>query len=232
MTPSWWVKLYEHRSIPNHRQHYCSFNTHHIQLFRLTKHTHIKSLHNWHLPCETTALQWRHNGWDSVSNHQPHDCLPNRLFWRRSKKTSKLRVTGLCAGNSPGTGEFPSQVASNAENVSIWWRHHDKWLCTSTVASQITGSTTVRSTPSLFSYSGYRNTHIKSLHNRHLPCETTTALQWRHNECDSVSNHQPQDCLLNRLFWRRSKKTSKLRVTGLLWWEFTGDRWIPRTNGQ
>ena len=41
------------------------------------------------------------------------------------KKTSKLRVTGLCAGNSPGTGEFPAQMASNAENVSIWWRHHD-----------------------------------------------------------------------------------------------------------
>ena len=40
------------------------------------------------------------------------------------KKTSKLRVTGLCEGDSPGTGEFPAQRASNAENVSIWWRHH------------------------------------------------------------------------------------------------------------
>ena len=40
------------------------------------------------------------------------------------KKTSKLRVTGLCEGNSPVTGEFPSQRASNAENVSIWWRRH------------------------------------------------------------------------------------------------------------
>ena len=60
-------------------------------------------------------LQWRHNGHDSVSNHQPHDCLLNRLFRRRSRKTSKLRVTGLCAGNSPGTGEFPAQMPSNAE---------------------------------------------------------------------------------------------------------------------
>ena len=42
----------------------------------------------------------------------------------RSKKTSKLCVTGLCEGNSPGTGEFPAQMASNAENVSIWGRHH------------------------------------------------------------------------------------------------------------
>ena len=43
---------------------------------------------------------------------------------RRSKKTSKLRVTGLCEGNSSVIGEFPAQRASNAENVSIWWRHH------------------------------------------------------------------------------------------------------------
>ena len=69
-------------------------------------------------------LQCRHNGHDGVSNHQPHHCLLNRLYGRRSKKTSKLRVTGLCAGNSPGTGEFPAQMASNASNVCIWWRHH------------------------------------------------------------------------------------------------------------
>ena len=43
------------------------------------------------------SLQWRHNGRDSVSNHQPHDCLLNRLFRRRSKKPPKLRVTGFCA---------------------------------------------------------------------------------------------------------------------------------------
>ena len=38
----------------------------------------------------------------TTPHHQPHGCLLNRLFGRRSKKTSKLRVTGLCAGNSPG----------------------------------------------------------------------------------------------------------------------------------
>ena len=72
-----------------------------------------------------STLHWRHNEHDGVSNHQPHDSLLNRLFRRRSKKTSKLRVTGLCAGNSPVTGEFPALRASNAENVSIWWRHHE-----------------------------------------------------------------------------------------------------------
>ena len=65
----------------------------------------------------TRPLQWRHNVRDGVSNHQPHHCLLNRLFRSRSKKTSKLRVSGL-------TGECPAQMASNADTISIWWRHH------------------------------------------------------------------------------------------------------------
>ena len=44
------------------------------------------------------TLQWLHNGHGSVSNHQPYDCLLNGLFKRRSKKTSKLRVTGFVQG--------------------------------------------------------------------------------------------------------------------------------------
>ena len=70
-------------------------------------------------------LQRRRNGRDSVTNHQPLDCLLNGLFRRRLKNPSKLYVSGLCAGNSPVTGEFPAQMASNAEFFSIWWRHHD-----------------------------------------------------------------------------------------------------------
>ena len=69
------------------------------------------------------SLQWRHNERGGVSNHQLHWSL-NRLFRRRSKKTSKLSVTGFCEGNALMTGEFPAQRASNTENVSIWWRHH------------------------------------------------------------------------------------------------------------
>ena len=51
-------------------------------------------------------LHWRHDDHDGVSNHQPHGCLLNR-FGRRSKKTSKLRVTGFCVGNSPGPVNSP-----------------------------------------------------------------------------------------------------------------------------
>ena len=97
----------EIRKRPNQIMNWCGQKTETVDSFR------------------SRTLQWRHNGRGSVSNHQPHDWLLNRLFRRRSKKTSKLRVTGLCAGNSPGTGELPAQMASNAENVSIWWRHHE-----------------------------------------------------------------------------------------------------------
>ena len=77
-----------------------------------------------------TTLQRRHNRRHCISNHQLHDCLLNRSFRRRPKKTPKFRITGLCEGNSPVTGEFPAQKASNAENVSISWRHHESvnWI--------------------------------------------------------------------------------------------------------
>ena len=94
-----------------------------------------------YFPDYHTSSRCRHNGRDGVSNHQPHDCLLNRLFRHRSKKRSKLRVTGLCAGNSPGTGEFPAQMASNAEKVSIWWRHHHDVLRRDAFIQTSSGST-------------------------------------------------------------------------------------------
>ena len=60
------------------------------------------------------TLQWRHNERDGVSNPQPHDCFFDRLFKVQIKENIKV------------TGEFPAQMANNAENVSIWWRHHDQ----------------------------------------------------------------------------------------------------------
>ena len=54
-----------------------------------------------------TSSRWRHNEHDGVSNCQPHGCSLNRLYKCRSKKISKLRVTGLCAGTSPGPMNSP-----------------------------------------------------------------------------------------------------------------------------
>ena len=61
-------------------------------------------------------LQWRHNGHDGVSNHQPHDCLLSRLFRRRSKKKTKLRVTGLYV-------MFPFDDVIMSHYYSFWRVH-------------------------------------------------------------------------------------------------------------
>ena len=72
----------------------------------------------------TASIPWRHN-WVRWRLKSPASRLFAQLFIQaRIKKTSKLHVTGIGAGNSPVTGEFPAQMASNAVNVSIWWRHH------------------------------------------------------------------------------------------------------------
>ena len=54
-------------------------------------------------------------------------------------------------------------------------------------------------------------------------------LQWRHNECDGVSNHQPHDCLVNRLFKVQIKESIKAPCHWSLWGEYAGD---PLTKGQ
>ena len=79
------------------------------------------------------TLQWRHNGRDSVSNHQPYDCLPNRLFRCISKKTSKLRATGFCVGNSPGPLNSPHKwpvtrkmfpLMASSWITKLWWKRN------------------------------------------------------------------------------------------------------------
>ena len=77
--------------------------------------------HNKRITNITVTSQWAR--WRRKS-------LTWRLFTQpfiqaRIKENIKARVTGLFAGNSPTTGEFHSQMASNAENVSIWWCHQD-----------------------------------------------------------------------------------------------------------
>ena len=92
---------------------YCKFQ-HFLHRKNLSCRMYAPSVQ--HVPHSACTLHWRHNERDSVLNYRRLHCLLNRLFRRRSKKTSKLRVTGLCAGNSAVTGEFPAQRASDANN--------------------------------------------------------------------------------------------------------------------
>ena len=81
-----------------------------VYLYRIYHATSVHYRGAWitkRKSCSVPSLQWRHSGRDSVSNHQPHDCLINRLFRRRSNQTSKFRVTGLCVGKSPGPVNSP-----------------------------------------------------------------------------------------------------------------------------
>ena len=66
------------------------------------------------------TLQWRHNEHYGVSNHRI-----STVYSTVCSGADQINITGLCEGNSPVTGEFPAQMASNRENVSIWWRHHE-----------------------------------------------------------------------------------------------------------
>ena len=77
-------------------------------------------------------------------------------------KTSLLRVTCLCAGNSPGSGEFPTQMANNAENVSIWWRHHGKLL---EVVVMITSSVATDDKFVIWQFTGFSKKNIYAVLN-------------------------------------------------------------------
>ena len=73
---------------------------------------------NIHHSFQVTALQWHHNGRNGISHRRRLDCLLSRLLRRRSKKTAKPASLVFVRGINRW------QRASNAENVSIWWRHH------------------------------------------------------------------------------------------------------------
>ena len=86
----------------------------------------------WYLNVEK-SLRWRHYDHDGVSNQQPRGCLLNRLFRRSSKKTSKLRVTGLCEGNSPGPVNSPhkgpvTRKTFPFDDVIMWWKMHTNMM--------------------------------------------------------------------------------------------------------
>ena len=143
------------------------------------------------MPCLLLyALHWHHYDHDGVSNHQPHCCLLNRLFRRRSKKTSKLRVTGLCEGNSPGPVNSPHKGPVTRKMFPF-----DDVIMEEPSAATSTSD---------------------------AKC-AVYLLQVKRNKC-SFANTQG---------WQRkrhsSKKTSKPRVTGLVWGIH---QWIPRTEGQ
>ena len=108
-----------------HYRHYWGIT---LSFSEVSATTQIRSdvIPDLQMSCSNYTLRWRHDEHHGASNHRRLDCLLKRLFRRRSKKTSNFYVAGLCEGNPPVTSGFSSERASNAKNVSIWWRHHDR----------------------------------------------------------------------------------------------------------
>ena len=84
-----------------------------------------------HIPIDMLSLLWRHYGRGSVSNHQPRDCLLNRLFGRRSKKNqssaSLAFVWGIHRGpvNSPHKWPVTRKMCPFDDVIMcniVWWK--------------------------------------------------------------------------------------------------------------
>ena len=160
-----------------------------------------RSLSEWKRGCiysgvPSQPLHWRHNDHDGVSNHQPRGCLLDRLFRRRSKKTSKLRVTGLCVGNSSGPVDSPHKRASYAKMFPF----DDVIMTRSNITCCCTHITAVTETEhkSEFEYTKY----IPYLAG--VFCEDFGESWPRHNGI-ALSIVGQNNKLFMTLFWRKSK---------------------------
>ena len=90
---------------------------------------HLENSHLWW----RFALQWGHNERDGVSNHQPHDCLLNRLFRHRSKKTSSFASLAFVRGihrwpvNSPHKGPIKRKMFPFDDIIMVSWDTPTQW---------------------------------------------------------------------------------------------------------
>ena len=157
-------------------------------------------------------MQWRQNGSDSVPNHQPRDCLLNRLFRRRSKKTSTLRVTGLCARIHRGPVNSPHKWPVTRKMFLF-----DDVIMYSVISSLIT-------TPSKY---------IRAWMNNYIHCFALDVIIHPYPKfINGLTNHNPQHynnttmgtmvsqinsltIVYSTVMQAQIKENIKLRVTGL-----------------
>ena len=138
---------YEYHGSLNRAMHIYDWNVRFLDLWRCI-------IRSWH---------WRRNGRDGVLNYQLHHCLPNRLFRRRSKKASKVRVTGLC-----GNQRWPVNSPHKWPVTRKMFLFDDVIMC----EWYIPGSTRIRFvSPSWLSH---------DLHNDKVYSVLLTLFQWLH----------------------------------------------------
>ena len=146
-------------------------------------------------PPTPLSLRWRHNGCDSVSNHQPHDCLLNRLFRRRSEKTSKLRhhVVKIRKEIEMDPESFTATTPFTISIEYMWYMPGYYLIHVSLYISVLVYHIHMHSSRTIFAEADFGE------HYGDVIMGTTA----------------PHHCLLNRLFGCRSTNTPKLRVAGL-----------------
>ena len=198
------------------------------------------------------ALQSRHNEHDGVSKHQTYDCLLDRLF--RSKNTSKLRVTGLCAGNLPVTGESPHKgpvtrkmfpfddvIMSTVERVSMALCLHQRQVLLPPLLFTTVGHVQCDwgSLTSMNEFHDWFSTVFKKSQLFYLLRKTIFDIILlipvvvlhefhRSNAFGFISKRiRPRNTRVQHMM--TSSNGNILRVTGPLCVEFTGPRWIPLT---
>ena len=124
---AWWHQAITRTNIDSSKV-FCGFHIRmisHELILNLICNWYVFGDYTFKITAISTKVQWVSNQTTTNKIHDNDVIMKlNRLFRCRSKKTSKLHVTSLCVGNSSVTGEFPARRASNAENVSIWWRHY------------------------------------------------------------------------------------------------------------
>ena len=121
--------------------------------------------------CSIKTLQWRHNGRDGVSNHQPHHYLLNRLFRHRSKKNIKApRHWPLCR-------EFTGDRRIPCTNGQL------RWKCFLLVTSSLTNKTLKIRIDGPFWWESRCHRWIRLNKDQHCP-----KLPWRHPDKKQWTN--------------------------------------------
>ena len=168
------------------------------------------------------------------SNHQPDDCLLNRLFKVQINEKLKAPRDWPLRGNSPVTDEFPAQRASSAENVSIWWRHHpliNCRVCYWKVTDQRIQSVGSRSRYHIFEIDNCpRHMHWWKSHiwwTRFIGILSSKAID--NNFIVSNFNYCRLICYFTSHNIMTSSNGNIFCDTGPLCGVFTGHQWIPRT---
>ena len=171
-------------------------------------------------------LLWSHNGHDNVSNHQRLYCLLNRFYWCRSWFHYCVVIMSAMASQIASLTMVYSTVYSGADqrkhqscaSLALERGIHRVLLCGSGLwpnGACPYNCDWMHRNKSIQQHDGDTGFVTLNAHNKTWNMRAVLSLHWRRNDHDGVSNHQPPGCLLNRFFRRRSKKTSKLRVSGL-----------------